>query len=144
MSKTLTKKRMKKTTDDYLELVCRFPLRPIGDDAEFDRAIEVYTELAVRVDGAGLSVGESDYVDALGHFISAYEDAHFKINGDLTPVEALKHIMSETGMKTSDLGKLLGSGPGQASLILNGKRSLSKANIRTLAEHFHLSPALFL
>jgi antitoxin component HigA of HigAB toxin-antitoxin module len=52
--------------------------------------------------------------------------------------------MDQQGMNTTDLGKLLGSGPGQASLILNGKRELSKTNIRTLAERFKVSPALFL
>jgi antitoxin component HigA of HigAB toxin-antitoxin module len=52
--------------------------------------------------------------------------------------------MEEHGLNTTSLGELLGSGPGQASLILNGKRELSKANIRTLADRFKVSPALFL
>ena len=41
------------------------------------------------------------------------------------------------------LGKLVG-GPAQASLILRGQRQLSKALIRKLADHFRVSPALFL
>jgi antitoxin component HigA of HigAB toxin-antitoxin module len=31
-----------------------------------------------------------------------------------------------------------------ASEILSGKRGLSKTNIRRLAEHFHVSPEVFL
>jgi len=46
-------------------------------------------------------------------------------------------------MKPIDLGKLVG-GRAQASLILSGKRELSKATIRALADRFKVSPALFL
>jgi antitoxin component HigA of HigAB toxin-antitoxin module len=52
--------------------------------------------------------------------------------------------MEQQGMSSGELGELLGSGKGQASLILNGKRELSKANIRTLANRFKVSPAMFL
>ncbi len=47
-------------------------------------------------------------------------------------------------MNGNDLGELLGSGKGMASLILNGKRELSKANIRVLADRFKVSAAAFL
>lgn len=137
-------KRMKNTTDDYLELVRDFPLRPIRSEREYGRAIKVLSKLIARADEPGLSAGENDYADALGCFIDAYEQVHYQIDSKLTPVEALKHLMSETGMNTADLGKLLGSGTGHASLILNGKRELSKANIRKLAEHFKLSASLFI
>jgi antitoxin component HigA of HigAB toxin-antitoxin module len=55
----------------------------------------------------------------------------------------LRDLVAEAGMNTVSLGKLVG-GSGQASLILQGKRELSKANIRKLADYFHVSPALFL
>jgi antitoxin component HigA of HigAB toxin-antitoxin module len=41
------------------------------------------------------------------------------------------------------LGELVG-GRAQASLILNGKRELSKANIRALSDHFGLDAGYFL
>jgi HTH-type transcriptional regulator/antitoxin HigA len=131
--------------DVYLRLVRDFPLRPIRSEAEYDRAVEILKELVAKAD-VGLSAGESDYADALGHFIGVYESAHYQLTrpGMHTPVDRLKYLLREHGMKTADLGKLLGSGQGQASLILNGKRELSKANIRALAERFKVSPALFL
>ena len=61
----------------------------------------------------------------------------------LPPIELLKYLMEEHGMNTVSLGKLVG-GSGQASLVLRGKRELSKANIRALADRFNVSPALFL
>ena len=39
--------------DRYLELIHRFPLRPIRSDAELDRAIEVIDSLVDRDDLAG-------------------------------------------------------------------------------------------
>ena len=51
--------------------------------------------------------------------------------------------MEESGMTQADLGRLLGN-RAVASLILNGHRQLSKTHIRKLANHFKVSPALFL
>ena len=58
-------------------------------------------------------------------------------------MEHLKFLMEQNGMKTIDLGKLIGN-RGLASLIVNGKRQLSKAHIRVLAERFRVDPGLFL
>ena len=55
----------------------------------------------------------------------------------------LRYLMDDRRMNASDLGRLLGDrslGP----KILNGDRDLSKAHIRTLARHFHVSPAVLL
>jgi HTH-type transcriptional regulator/antitoxin HigA len=55
----------------------------------------------------------------------------------------LKYLMQESGMTQADLARLLGN-RAVASLILSGKRELSKTHIRKLAGHFRVSPALFL
>jgi HTH-type transcriptional regulator/antitoxin HigA len=129
-------------SDDYLKLVQRFPLRPIRVETEYDRAVEILKRLLAS---PRLSSGESDYADALGYFIDSWESAEYPLAHTLkTPLGRLKYLMREHGMKTAGLGKVLGSGQGQASLILNGKRELSKANIRTLAKYFKVSPALFI
>jgi len=140
MSKINIKKPL---ADDYLRLIRRCPLRVIQTKDEYDSAVAVYAELLGRADSPGLSTGESDYTDVLSRLISEYDDNHHPIP-KAAPIDVLKHLMQEHGMKTSDLGKLLGSGRGHASLILNGKRELSKANIRTLADRFKVSAALFL
>jgi len=146
MSKTTAKKRgaSDPVADDYLELVRRFPLRPIRGQADYDQAVEILKSLVGRADD-GLTIGESDYADVLGRMVGDYDRKHSSIlKHKASPLEILKYLMEEHGMNTTGLGALLGSGPGQASLILNGKRELSKANIRTLAGHFKVSPALFL
>jgi HTH-type transcriptional regulator/antitoxin HigA len=128
--------------DRYLKLVSILPLRPIRTEAEYDKATAFVTKLALK-GRENLLPGERDYLDALTIFVSRYDDQHYAIASRSTPLERLKYLMRENGMKTTDLGKLVG-GRGHASLVLNGKRELSKANIRALAERFKVSPALFL
>ncbi|MCC7349710.1 MAG: hypothetical protein IT446_04000 [Phycisphaerales bacterium] len=131
-------------TDDYLDLVRRFPLRPIRNEADYDTAIEILKSLVSRADEE-LSHGESDYADALGHFVDLYENAHYPLENELhTPLERLKFLMRLHEMKAPGLGRLLGSSSAQASQILNGKHELSKSDIRLLADHFKVSPALFI
>src|SRR5262249_37521932 len=140
-----TSKSIEKVRDDYLALVKRFPLRPIRSEAQYRQATEIMGELIGRADSPGLSAGETDYTDALGRFVGDWEYARYPIENVLkTPIDRLKYLMQQSGMNVSQLGELLGSGSGQASMILHGKRDLSKANIRRLAEHFHLNASLFL
>jgi HTH-type transcriptional regulator / antitoxin HigA len=147
MSTTSTKTRAK-TADDYLDLVRRFPLRPIHTQVSYDQASEILMNLVGRADD-GLTPGESDYADVLSRLVRDYDEQHSsllrqKIAGrKSSPIAVLKYLMEEHGMNTITLGKLVG-GSGQASMILSGKRELSKANIRTLAERFKVSPALFI
>jgi HTH-type transcriptional regulator/antitoxin HigA len=143
MAATIKQMVTTKVADDYLKLVRQFPLRPLRSKHDYDAAIGVLKALVARADD-GLSPGETDYADALSQFVGSYESAHYAIPHQLrTPLERLKYLMQQHAMKSGDLGKLLGSGPGHASLILNGKRELSKANIRTLADRFKVSAALF-
>lgn len=132
--------------DEYMDLVRRFPLRPIRSMTDYEQAGDLLIELLDREAGHRLSSAESDYVEMLGRLVGDYDEKHsslLKNRQRMTPVEALKALMEETGMNSNALGKLVG-GSGLASLILNGKRELSKANIRKLAAHFHVSPALFI
>ena len=88
--------------------------------------------------------GERDYLETLVVLIQdAEKDALRSLTKDVAPVDLIKHLMEERKMSVSDLGKVVG-GQATASLILGGKRSISKSQIRALAEHFQLSPAAFL
>jgi antitoxin component HigA of HigAB toxin-antitoxin module len=54
----------------------------------------------------------------------------------------LKHLMEEHEMNISDLGRVIGS-QSNASLILSGKRPISRRVMRLLSEHFGVAPAVF-
>jgi HTH-type transcriptional regulator/antitoxin HigA len=123
--------------------VREFPLRPLRSEAEYEQAAAIIDALAVRPEGS-LDQGEQDYLDTLTLLVQANDDEHDEtVARKVDPLTMLKHLMTESGMRTTDLGRLLGN-RGLASLILNGHRQLSKAHIRVLADHFRVSPALFL
>jgi len=128
---------------DYLALVSVFPLRPLRSERDYDAAVFVLDKLAVREEGT-LTPGEQDYFETLTMLVEAYDREHYERPVEKRdPLARLKYVMEESGMTQADLGRLLGN-RALASLILNGHRQLSKTHIRKLAEHFKVSPELFL
>ena len=127
----------------YLALIDIFPLRPLRSERDYDAAVTILDTLAVRPEGS-LDPGEQDYLDTLTMLVEAYDREHHDVDPEpRDPLAMLKYLMQESGMTQADLGRLLGN-RALASLILNGHRQLSKSHIRKLANHFKVSPALFL
>src|SRR5438552_8287308 len=130
-------------TPAYLALIDQFPLRPLRSERDYDAAVTILDELAVRPEGS-LDPGEQDYLDTLTMLVEAFDREHYDIDTKhLDPLSMLKYLMQESGMSQADLGRLLGN-RALASLIVNGHRQLSKSHISQLADHFKVSPALFL
>ncbi len=132
----------KVASDSYLRCVIEFPLKAIKTERQHDQAVEQIGKLMVRED---LDEGELEYVEALGKLIGEYEDrAGHRIKlSTRDPIKILKFLMNESKMSVSALGKIIGS-QGVASEVLSGRRELSKAHIRKLAQHFHVNPGLFI
>ncbi len=128
--------------DEYLALVREFAPRPIHNTEEYKSTVDVMNKLAVR-DEDSLSDAERDYLDALTLFVKQYDDANFKFPKSGTPLSRLKSLIHGAGMTASDLGRLLNS-RGLGSLLLTGKRELSKTHIVILSKHFKLSADYFL
>jgi len=136
--------KRKGSGDSYFRLVMEFPLRPLRREADLAAANRVALRMVAAKSEEEMDAGERDYLDTLTVLIqdaerSALEDLTRRV----TPVELLRHLMHERGMSVSDLGAIIGS-QSAASLILNGKRSISKPQMRKLAEHFKISPAAFM
>lgn len=74
--------------------------------------------------------------------IERFESERYSLS-TASPVAVLRELMEARGMKLAGLAMLIGS-KGVASEILNGKRGLSKTNIKRLAEYFRVSPGVFL
>lgn len=141
MSVTTIKRPAK---DSYFDLVHVFPLRPIRSEGEFDRAMEVLRRLATSKPEQEMDAGERDYIEALGMLAQRYEQGRRdSALPKLAPLDRLKFLMDERGMNVNDLGRVIGSQP-NASLILHGKRSMSKGQILKLARFFAVSAALFI
>lgn len=124
---------------DYAGLVQMLPLRPIHDRIDVANATEVIDALA----GHDLTADQEDYLDVLSDLVDKYETESSPLRRtESTPLERLKFVVDQAGLSASDLGRLLGN-RALGSLLLTGRRQLSKAHIRRLAEHFRLDPGYF-
>jgi HTH-type transcriptional regulator / antitoxin HigA len=125
----------------YLNLVRQFPLRPIRTKRELERALKIAGHLATFDEGT-LPRGEQDYLDAITVFIEEFQRRQ-RIDGpQATPLAMLKHLMEERDMTVTELGRIIGS-QSNASLILSGRRAISKRVMRLLGEHFGVAPSVF-
>jgi HTH-type transcriptional regulator/antitoxin HigA len=140
MTKTATTNDFRHFPTTYSALVAMLPPRPIHDDLDLANATEVVDRLA----GFALNPDQEDYLEAIATFVEAYEAERFPVeDSQFTPLDALKALLAEHGMSASDLGRLLGNRT-LGTPILSGRRALSKAHIKKLAEHFKVEPGLFL
>jgi HTH-type transcriptional regulator/antitoxin HigA len=134
----------RRENDKYFELVRAFPLRPIRTEADAEQAIAVLTRISLSKPEEKMEDGERDYSEALTLLVQQFERG--RTNSALprlSPIDRLKFLMNERGMSINDLGRVIGSQP-NASLILHGKRSMSKTQIIKLSHHFAVSPGLFI
>jgi HTH-type transcriptional regulator / antitoxin HigA len=127
----------------YLALMGEFPLRPVKNGGEYDRAARIIHRLALREDN--LDAGEEAYLEVLEGLVERYDHEHYPINtDDVTPTRALRMLVEQAGMSVTDLGALLGS-KGAASELLSGKRKEpSKAQIAKLSARFKVDAGVFL
>ncbi|VAW60721.1 hypothetical protein MNBD_GAMMA10-1453 [hydrothermal vent metagenome] len=80
-------------------------------------------------------------METIGISIENYENQEYKLN-ESSPIEALKYLMQEHGLKQSQL-KEIGS-QGVVSEILTGKRTLNIEQIKNISNKFHVSPLVFM
>lgn len=137
---TKAKFRKPPEADSYMNMIRRFPLRPIKDDGEHDEAVAILEELL----GRELDGGASDYLDTLILLVNKYEDEHHTPMGmQMTPREALRAIMNANGLSQAEMGRIIGS-ESAVSMFLNGERELSKSHIKALVARFRVDAGMFL
>jgi len=125
----------------YARLLKRvLPVR-IETEEEYERLL-VQVEQLMERDEEELSPEESRLLDLLTTLIEQYEEQQYPM-GPVSPHDMLRHLMEARGLTHKDMWPLFGS-KGVASEVLNGKRAISKAHAKKLAEFFHVSPALFI
>jgi HTH-type transcriptional regulator/antitoxin HigA len=124
---------------DYAALVAMFPPRPIHDSVDYANTMEIVLAMA----GHKLTRDQDDYLTILSELILNFDRQHDQPRKRGSPLQRLQFLVKEAGMSASDLGRLLGN-RGMGSVYLTGKRGMSKANIRKLAEHFKVRADYFL
>jgi HTH-type transcriptional regulator / antitoxin HigA len=128
------------TADRYLELVRRFPLRPIRDEEALDAATSMIDELLKLPE---LTAEEDDYLDVLGDLVEKYE-AQAHLFPEAPACDVLRYLMDCRGLSEVALAKDLGMPTSDISEVLAGKRDLNQADIARLADYFGVSPEILL
>lgn len=80
-------------------------------------------------------------IELLTLLIERYEEEHYSIP-KASPVEVLRFLIEQHGLKQRDLAAELGS-ESVVSEVLSGKRKLNTAHIEQLSKRFRVSPAVF-
>lgn len=83
-----------------------------------------------------------DEIDLLTLLIEKWDENHNTFQ-ELDPIELLKGLMLENGLKAKDLTEILSLSKGTVSKILNYQKGLSKETIRKLSNRFKLSQEAF-
>jgi len=124
----------------YGRLLARKLPAVIRTEEENERLIGELEQFDKR--GEELTPEEREYSELLTVLIEAFEEANYALEGS-TPDSRLRSLMEEHGLRQCDLLDVFGS-RGIASEVVNGKRAISRAQAKKLAELFHVPADLFL
>jgi len=108
---------------------------------------ESYDHLVSILDSLIDEVGENEnhqlasLLEVVGNLVESYENSHSQVAAS-EPISVLKELMNEHGLTQKDLADV--GSQGVVSEILNGKRELNVRQIRSLADRFKVSPAVFI
>lgn len=130
-------------TDKYMELIRQFPLQPIHNKTMANKATEI---LDRHFRNTFADRGEEKYVLALATLLADYEDEHDPgpDTSDITGLDTLRNVVEQSGIRQSELAKVLGVSQGAVSRILNGQLSITADHARALGKRFKLDPGAFL
>jgi antitoxin component HigA of HigAB toxin-antitoxin module len=129
--------------DRYAELVAALPPRPLHDNHDYGRAVEMIGRLV----GYDLNRDQEDYLEALTVFVERYETRRGDSQVDVRHInglDVLQSLMNDHAMSGADLSRLLGASRSLGPMILRSERSLTAEHARILGQHFHVDPGVFI
>jgi HTH-type transcriptional regulator / antitoxin HigA len=126
-------------TNEYSNLLAKFAPKVIETEEEYDRALAIAEKLTFA---KNRTPEEKALHLLLVTLIEAYETENYPMD-ESSPHEILQHLMEASGIRQAALVGIIGSS-GVVSEIVNGKRSISKAQAKALGEYFKMSSSLFI
>ena len=135
---------MSTTTTDlnekaYAQLLGRTLPHVIRTDEESER---LSNELLRLDEIENPSPEEKELAELLTVLIDEYEERRYPIR-KASPQLTLQHLMEARNLTQKDLWKVVGS-KGITSEVFHGKRAISKAQAKKLAQFFHVDVELFI
>ena len=125
--------------ETYRQLLARAFPHVIRTEQECERLTNELMRLDER---ENLSPEEKELAELLTMLINEYELRRYPIRKS-SPRQTLRHLMEARQLTQKDLWKVFGS-KGITSEVFHGKRSISKAQAKKLAEFFHVNVVLFI
>jgi HTH-type transcriptional regulator / antitoxin HigA len=132
--------------ENYLDLLDRDRIIPkiIETHEEYEQFLAVVERLVFKKQA--YTPEENVLFKLLVKLIVDYEEETYNLKewSKTAPHEMLQHLMEARGMKQVDLVGVLSPSKGLVSSIVNGKRSISKAQAKKLGEIFNISASVFI
>jgi len=127
--------------ESYRDLLRHYQPQVIKTEAEHERALKVLSGILSRGEES-LGPDERRFVELLSTLISDFERNAYR-TGYAGPADVLRELMRARRMGPRDLLPVFGS-KGLVSEVLRGKRGISKARAKDLAQVFSVSAELFI
>ncbi|MBW2339789.1 MAG: helix-turn-helix domain-containing protein [Deltaproteobacteria bacterium] len=109
------------------------------NEKDYDKLVNLLDSLIDEV-GNNENHALSSLMETIGSLIGTYESRYIpELEGN--PLDTLKALMEEHGLKQSDLTEI--GSQGVVSEILSGKRQLNVRQIKLLGKRFKVSPSVF-
>ena len=124
----------------YGRLLARTLPAVIETEDEYEHFLAEIEKLIDK--GEKRSPEEDKLFDLMTALVESFEAKNYPIP-DAPPHEVLQELMRSRGLKQRDLLDIFGS-DGLASEVVNGKRNISRAHAKSLAEYFHVPVDLFI
>jgi antitoxin component HigA of HigAB toxin-antitoxin module len=126
----------RKDNREYENLIRKFPLRPIRNEVENERAAATCDELTDRLDR--LTTAERDYLEVLSDLVAKFESRWDGEVAKMSARELISYLMEVNELAQEDVVSEFGSAS-RVSEFLGGQReSLSLGQARKLAKRFSL------
>ena len=124
---------------EYSALLAKYPPKVIRTEKENEKYVELLYDLDRH--SKKLTAAEKELAELLTLLIEDFEARRYALSR-AKPLDALRFLMDQHGLKQKDLVDVLGT-PSIVSEVLSSKRALNKDHIKRLSERFHVSPELF-
>jgi len=107
-----------------------------------EEQLDAYTKALYRLTAEPRPTpAQVEAIELLTLLIERYEEQQYALP-DASPVDVLRFLIVQHGLKQRDLASELGS-ESVVSEVLSGKRKLNATHIEQLSKRFHVSPAVF-
>jgi len=126
-------------TPEYGRLFTRIAPKVIHSEKENEAYTRALYELDQR--SAKRTRAEKEMAELLTLLIEDFEAKRYELPR-AKPLEALRFLMDEHGLRQKDLVDVFGT-RSIVSEVLSGKRKLNKDHIARLSRRFHVSPDVF-